>query len=266
MVFSSSVRLASLSMTLSRSIHVAANGINLTLFSGWVICHCVYMYHVCFIHSSVNGHLDCFHVLATVNTTEMNIGTHISFSIMFFSGYIRCGCFCLTWSNSDEPSFQLQSSPWTWLRLSSLNHSSIDPSASSYFLLLPSTGVNIQSLIKSWTWNFVSESSSWRTQLQPPLSVVTPQGPRHEQLSGHVTPSVKSIDSPCVYVLSCFSLVQLFATLWTVAPPGSSVHGILQARILEWVAMPSSRGSSNPGIKPPSLMPPVSADMYVLYH
>ena len=32
-------------------------------------------------------------------------------------------------------------------------------------------------------------------------------------------------------------------------PPGSSVHGILQARILEWVAMPSSRGSSNRGIE-----------------
>ena len=32
------------------------------------------------------------------------------------------------------------------------------------------------------------------------------------------------------------------ATPWTVSPPGSSVHGILQARILEWVAMPSSRG------------------------
>ena len=29
-------------------------------------------------------------------------------------------------------------------------------------------------------------------------------------------------------------------------PAGSSVHGILQARILEWVAMPSSRGSSRP--------------------
>ena len=28
--------------------------------------------------------------------------------------------------------------------------------------------------------------------------------------------------------------------------PASSVHGILQARILEWVAMPSSRGSSPP--------------------
>ena len=28
------------------------------------------------------------------------------------------------------------------------------------------------------------------------------------------------------------------------SPPGSAVHGILQARIVEWVAMPSSRGSS----------------------
>ena len=31
-----------------------------------------------------------------------------------------------------------------------------------------------------------------------------------------------------------------------VSPQGSSVHGILQTRILEWVAMPSSRGSSQP--------------------
>ena len=35
-------------------------------------------------------------------------------------------------------------------------------------------------------------------------------------------------------------------------PPGSSVHGILQVRILEWVAMPSSRDLSNPEIKPVS--------------
>ena len=33
------------------------------------------------------------------------------------------------------------------------------------------------------------------------------------------------------------------------SPLGSSIHGILQARILERVAMPSSRGSSHPGIK-----------------
>ena len=30
------------------------------------------------------------------------------------------------------------------------------------------------------------------------------------------------------------------------SPPGSSVHGILQARILEWVAIPFSRGSFQP--------------------
>ena len=40
------------------------------------------------------------------------------------------------------------------------------------------------------------------------------------------------------------------------SPPGSSVHGILQARIPEWVAMPSSRASASPGIKPASLMSP----------
>ena len=37
------------------------------------------------------------------------------------------------------------------------------------------------------------------------------------------------------------------------SPPGSSVRGILQARILEWVATPSSRGSSHPGTGPMSL-------------
>ena len=40
--------------------------------------------------------------------------------------------------------------------------------------------------------------------------------------------------------------VPLFAIPWTVRPPGSSVHGILQARILEWVAISFSRGSSQP--------------------
>ena len=33
------------------------------------------------------------------------------------------------------------------------------------------------------------------------------------------------------------------------SPPGSSVHGVLQARILEWVAVSFSRGLPNPGIK-----------------
>ena len=47
----------------------------------------------------------------------------------------------------------------------------------------------------------------------------------------------------------CCLLVKLCSTLCDPIDstlPGSSVHGILQARILEWVAMPSSRGSSRP--------------------
>ena len=42
------------------------------------------------------------------------------------------------------------------------------------------------------------------------------------------------------------SPVGFFETPWTVAHRGSSVHGILQARILEWVAVPFSRRSSQP--------------------
>ena len=52
--------------------------------------------------------------------------------------------------------------------------------------------------------------------------------------------------SVCVCMLSHFSRVQLFTTLWTVACQAPLSMGILQAKILEWVAMPSSRGSSWP--------------------
>ena len=34
------------------------------------------------------------------------------------------------------------------------------------------------------------------------------------------------------------------------SPPGSSVHAVLLARLLEWLAIPFSRGLPNPGIKP----------------
>ena len=46
------------------------------------------MYHNFFIHSSVDGHLGCFHVLVIVNSAAMNNGTHVSFSILVSSGYM----------------------------------------------------------------------------------------------------------------------------------------------------------------------------------
>ena len=48
----------------------------------------IYIYHVFFIHSSVYGHLGCFHVLDIVNSAAVNIGVHVSFLIMVFSRYM----------------------------------------------------------------------------------------------------------------------------------------------------------------------------------
>ena len=50
-------------------------------------------------------------------------------------------------------------------------------------------------------------------------------------------------------VLSYFSCVQLYAFLWTVACQAPLSMEILQAKILEWVTMPSSRGSSWPRVR-----------------
>ena len=74
--------------------------LNFVPFYGWVIFHCIYMYHNFFIHSSVDGHLGWFHDLAIVNSDAMNIGVHVSFCIMVFSGYMPSSGIAGSYGNS----------------------------------------------------------------------------------------------------------------------------------------------------------------------
>ena len=63
------------------------------------------------------------------------------------------------------------------------------------------------------------------------------------------------------------SVLSLFDPM-DCSPSDSSVHGILQTRILEWVAMPSSRGSSQPQGSNRSLLHPLHWRwvLYFEYH
>ena len=68
-------------MRVSSCIHVAANGITSFFFMAEEYS-IVFMYHV-LIHSSVDGHLGCFHVFAIVNSAVINIWVHESFFCLF---------------------------------------------------------------------------------------------------------------------------------------------------------------------------------------
>ena len=80
---------------------------------------------------------------------------------------------------------------------------------------------------------------SW-SQVRDPNSGIPGQGAGHADLTHE---GRRSLDHTVV-VKESLSRVRLFTTPRTVAPPGSSIHGISKARILDCVAIPFSRGYS----------------------
>ena len=86
-------------------------------------------------------------------------------------------------------------------------------------------------------------------------------------LSVYRIPETRNLRTAALYYVCACSVVQWCPTLGdplSCSPPGSSVHGIFQTRILEWAAFPPSGDCPNPGIKPQS--PALQADSLLLSH
>ena len=71
---------------MSRSIHVVANGVISSFYvSNIPLCS---MHHTSFTHSSADGRIGRFHVLAVVNSAAVNSRLRASFQTIIFSGYM----------------------------------------------------------------------------------------------------------------------------------------------------------------------------------
>ena len=89
--------------------------------------------------------------------------------------------------------------------------------------------------------NILSKGNNWKNRIIIQMSPMTGYGPVAVLL--FLTPE----QNLCFWCMRACRVSQSCPTLCSpknCSPPGSSVHGMSKARILEWVAMPSSRGSS----------------------
>ena len=108
--------------------------------------------------------------------------------------------------------------------------------------------MNNKVVLRRWAWGAGLKCLGRTKAIQGYLSL---RGPRLEECVQSLEPqalefSVFSISIPvCMHANSIQSCPTLCESM-DCSPPGSFLHEILQARILEWVVMPSSRGSSWP--------------------
>ena len=160
---------------------------------------------------------------------------------------MACGpCVVWAWSPTQTPPIPLFAH-WGALPCQCLPPSPVLPSA-GYWYAGSSSGLSddagpahVAPLGKTFPSNLVQSTHPGRVPtpapaLSPPL------------ISSQLMPSeLNLVLWKWLCVLSRFSRVRLFAAPWTVTLQAPLSMGLLQARILEWVVKPSSRGSSQPG-------------------
>ena len=99
---------------------------------------------------------------------------------------------------------------------------------------LPNPGIKLASL--ALAGGFFTTSATWEVLLEQSFCV----------LKAHSDLYVTSCDQDHMALCMCAQSWPTLGDPMDCSQPGSSVHGILQARILEWVAMSFSRGPSQP--------------------
>ena len=80
-----------LHLVFSRLIYIVVNGRISLIFVLSNILLCAHIYYI-FTHSSVDGHLQCFHVLSFVDSAAGNMGMHVYFQISVLLIPGTCGC------------------------------------------------------------------------------------------------------------------------------------------------------------------------------
>ena len=120
-----------------------------------------------------------------------------------------------------------------------------------------------------WTLSFIHTYRSVNTQLEVTLAedrkrTKCPAPSRALEVFIKATQQEREIRAiKTEWKWKLLSCVRLFATPWTAARQAPLSIGILQARIPEWVPMPSSRDLPNPGIEPRSTT--VQADSFTIW-
>ena len=122
-----------------------------------------------------------------------------------------------------------------------VKHKAIFLKLSSVKLHMFQAGIFKSDLCRKVIWNGLRQDM-WCLQLR---TIICVSSCMPDIQLFHWSFNFSKVNFLCAWVINCFNSGQLFATLWTVVHQAPLSMGTFQAKILEWVVMPSSRGSSH---------------------